>query len=102
MICLMTALSASLPGSAQAELPAQWLLALQRIALNKEPREKLNDIPWTERIACRKRTCGDMRTCEQAFQQLLICGDSRRDGDEDGVPCEKVCCVIDRDGRSSC
>lgn len=37
------------------------------------------------------KTCGKVRSCEEAVYQWCVCGYSRADGDGDGVPCEKVC-----------
>lgn len=38
------------------------------------------------------RTCtGAILTCEEAYFQLNQCGCSRRDDDDDGVPCENLC-----------
>jgi hypothetical protein len=47
--------------------------------------------PQTNSYACNcSRTCGQM-TCEEAYFQLNQCGCGRRDGDNDGVPCEEIC-----------
>jgi len=41
---------------------------------------------------CRtKRTCSEMRDCEEAYFYLKTCGLKRLDGDQDGVPCENLC-----------
>lgn len=37
------------------------------------------------------KTCTQMSSCDEAYYQLNTCGCSRRDGDNDGVPCEKIC-----------
>jgi hypothetical protein len=37
------------------------------------------------------KTCGEMVSCDEAYYQLNTCGCSRRDGDNDGVPCESIC-----------
>ena len=37
------------------------------------------------------RTCPQMRSCAEAYFQLYDCGCGRRDGDNDGVPCENIC-----------
>ena len=37
------------------------------------------------------KTCGQMTSCEEAYFYLNVCGDSARDGDGDGVPCESIC-----------
>lgn len=38
-----------------------------------------------------KRTCKDMRSCEEAKFYLQHCDQPRLDGDKDGIPCEKLC-----------
>jgi hypothetical protein len=35
--------------------------------------------------------CPQMRSCEEACYHFVVCGESERDGDEDGIPCENVC-----------
>ena len=37
------------------------------------------------------KTCGAMSSCREAYFQLNNCGCRRRDGDNDGVPCESIC-----------
>ena len=37
------------------------------------------------------KTCGAMVSCDEAYFQLNTCGCGRRDGDNDGVPCESIC-----------
>ena len=37
-----------------------------------------------------KKTCGQMSSCEEAKFQLA-CGNTRLDGDKDGMPCESIC-----------
>jgi len=37
------------------------------------------------------KTCSQMSSCEEAYFQLNDCDCSRRDGDNDGVPCESIC-----------
>ena len=38
-----------------------------------------------------RKTCGRMRSCEEACHALVVCGDTARDGDNDGIPCESLC-----------
>lgn len=38
-----------------------------------------------------KTYCRDMRDCEEALYFLNTCGLTRLDGDNDGMPCEKLC-----------
>jgi len=37
------------------------------------------------------KTCAKISSCAEAYYQLNTCGCSRRDGDHDGIPCEKIC-----------
>lgn len=37
------------------------------------------------------KTCPEMNSCAEAYFYLNTCGDSARDGDNDGVPCEDIC-----------
>ncbi len=52
-------------------------------------------LPQTEirlatRYSCGK-TCGRVSSCEEAVYQWCVCNYQRADGDNDGVPCEKLC-----------
>ena len=38
-----------------------------------------------------RKTCGQMSSCAEAQFHLNECGNRRLDGDNDGVPCEKLC-----------
>lgn len=40
---------------------------------------------------CRRKTCPQMVSCAEACYKLTVCGDRRRDGDNDGIPCENIC-----------
>ncbi len=40
---------------------------------------------------CVEQTCPSMRTCAEAYYYFAICGQSRRDADGDGIPCENIC-----------
>jgi micrococcal nuclease len=37
------------------------------------------------------KTCTQMSSCEEAYYQLNTCGCLKRDGDDDGIPCESIC-----------
>lgn len=37
------------------------------------------------------KTCGAMSSCQEAYFQLNTCGCRKRDGNNDGVPCESIC-----------
>ena len=54
---------------------------VQQPAQNQQPSYSCN---------CSK-TCGQMSSCREAYFQLNNCGCRRRDGDNDGVPCESIC-----------
>lgn len=38
-----------------------------------------------------RHLCRQMRSCEEAYFFLNVCGVHRLDGDSDGVPCETIC-----------
>lgn len=42
-------------------------------------------------FSCARKTCSQISTCAEAKYQLNTCGNSRLDGDKDGVPCEAIC-----------
>lgn len=48
------------------------------------------DVQLVQRYSCGK-TCGKVRSCEEAVYQWCACGYRRADRDKDGVPCEKLC-----------
>lgn len=37
------------------------------------------------------KRCSEMTSCEEALHQLQECGNTRIDGDRDGIPCEALC-----------
>ncbi|MDX1373632.1 MAG: thermonuclease family protein, partial [Nitrososphaeraceae archaeon] len=39
---------------------------------------------------CSKK-CDEISSCDEAYFQLNQCGCSKRDGDNDGIPCENIC-----------
>ena len=48
--------------------------------------------PTSASYSCNcSKTCPNMSSCAEAQYQLNVCGCSRRDGDNDGVPCESIC-----------
>ena len=49
------------------------------------------DFEMAQTFDCSRKTCGQMRSCAEACHALLVCGDTRRDGDNDGIPCESLC-----------
>ncbi|MBI1418049.1 MAG: hypothetical protein GC146_12580 [Limimaricola sp.] len=42
-------------------------------------------------FSCARKTCTQMQSCEEACYHLIVCGESARDGDHDGIPCENLC-----------
>lgn len=42
-------------------------------------------------VGCEKKSCSQMRDCAEARYQLTVCGNTRIDGNKDGVPCEALC-----------
>ncbi len=38
-----------------------------------------------------RKYCTQMIDCAEAYYQFAVCGDTARDGDGDGIPCENVC-----------
>jgi hypothetical protein len=48
--------------------------------------------PPASGFACgAKRYCTQMTSCAEAMFHFQVCGLRRLDGDQDGVPCERVC-----------
>lgn len=41
--------------------------------------------------SCMRKTCKAISTCQEAYHQLNVCGNSSLDRDKDGVPCESLC-----------
>ncbi|MBP9758982.1 S-layer homology domain-containing protein [Candidatus Dojkabacteria bacterium] len=49
-------------------------------------------IPSDDEYTCNcSKTCTQMSSCDEAYYQLDTCGCSKRDGDNDGIPCEDLC-----------
>jgi hypothetical protein len=42
-------------------------------------------------VCGKKYYCSQMESCEEAMFYYTVCGLKRLDGDNDGVPCEKLC-----------
>lgn len=40
---------------------------------------------------CSPSYCSQMSSCAEAHHKLTVCGHSKRDGDNDGIPCEDLC-----------
>ena len=41
--------------------------------------------------SCADVSCKQLGSCEEACYKLLECGQAKRDGDGDGIPCENLC-----------
>lgn len=56
------------------------------------PAPKPVQMPTPSKYSCAiEKTCKQMFSCEEAYYHLTVCGFSKRDGDDDGVPCEDIC-----------
>lgn len=55
------------------------------------PRERLDAFRTAQAYDCREVSCKKLRSCEEACFKLIQCGQSKRDGDNDGIPCENLC-----------
>jgi endonuclease YncB( thermonuclease family) len=54
--------------------------------------ERAGDSKRALRITCGSKTkCSEMTSCEEARRYLERCGETRFDGDGDGVPCRSLC-----------
>jgi len=42
-------------------------------------------------FTCANVSCKQLRSCEEACYKLIVCGQSIRDRDHDGIPCENLC-----------
>lgn len=40
---------------------------------------------------CIEKKCSEMYSCAEANHHLTVCGETIRDRDGDGIPCENVC-----------
>ncbi|MBV2360814.1 excalibur calcium-binding domain-containing protein [Thalassococcus sp. CAU 1522] len=56
-----------------------------------EVREYLTQYRLAQAFDCRDVSCKQLRSCEEACYKLLQCGQTKRDGDNDGIPCENLC-----------
>ncbi len=78
---------------------AGWLTSSQRPApqapsqpQSKPPVQAQPTPPPAPAYTCDcSKTCPQMSSCDEAYFQLNQCGCGRRDGDNDGVPCESIC-----------
>lgn len=73
-------------GSASVQQPAQ-----QPTAPAQQPAQQ-PAAPQQPSYTCNcSKTCGEMSSCQEAYFQLNNCGCRKRDGNNDGVPCESIC-----------
>ena len=40
---------------------------------------------------CVERYCTKMQSCAEAHHHFTVCGETQRDADDDGIPCENAC-----------
>ncbi|WP_146585804.1 excalibur calcium-binding domain-containing protein [Puniceibacterium confluentis] len=53
--------------------------------------DRLAAIRLAQAFDCRDLSCKQLSSCAEACYKLLQCGQSKRDGDKDGIPCENLC-----------
>jgi len=57
-----------------------------------EIRTLVSDQKTSSNFSCNcSKACTQISSCEEAYFQLNNCGCNKRDGDNDGVPCEELC-----------
>ncbi len=61
--------------------------------VNTPPRSTTTTtLPIAPKYICDcSKTCPQMSSCEEAYFQLNNCGCSKRDGNNNGIPCETIC-----------
>lgn len=70
--------------------PWQWRRGMRTPSGDSKPAELRPDA--AKPIECNAiKRCAEMRSCEEALIQLQQCGAKGIDGDNDGIPCEKLC-----------
>ncbi|MFW2541915.1 hypothetical protein ACN2XU_04675 [Primorskyibacter sp. 2E107] len=57
----------------------------------RTPTERINAFRTAQAFDCRNVSCKKLSSCAEACFKLLQCGQSVRDGDNDGIPCENLC-----------
>lgn len=70
--------------------PWQWRRGIRKPPDDSDAAELRPDTAVPPGCSLRKR-CAEMRSCEEALVQLQQCGPELIDGDNDGIPCEKLC-----------
>ncbi|MFW2586995.1 excalibur calcium-binding domain-containing protein [Sagittula sp. SSi028] len=54
-------------------------------------RTRLDSFRTAQAFDCRNVSCKRLRSCAEACFKLHQCGQTVRDGDNDGIPCENLC-----------
>lgn len=54
-------------------------------------RDRLDSYRVAQAFDCRDVSCKKLSSCAEACYKLVQCGQSKRDGDHDGIPCENLC-----------
>ena len=74
---------------------AGWLASKDAPATNEPPApiepESPASIETEPPYDCATKTCGQMDSCAEAVYKLYVCGDTSRDANDDGIPCESLC-----------
>lgn len=68
-------------------------VAAGELAQTRNPGTFMPKIDTAQAWTCQpRRTCGRIRSCDEAYWYLYNCSwGVRLDGDDDGVPCETIC-----------
>ncbi|MEZ5870376.1 MAG: excalibur calcium-binding domain-containing protein [Nitratireductor sp.] len=64
-----------------------WIAVLAGLAML----ELFGGWAMAQQYDCRAKYCSQMGDCGEAWYHLKVCGDTGRDADGDGIPCENVC-----------
>lgn len=67
------------------------LLATIAIGISAAPDSAEERLYSVAGFTCANVSCKRLRSCEEACYKLLVCGQSKRDADNDGIPCENLC-----------
>nr|WP_082135314.1 excalibur calcium-binding domain-containing protein [Puniceibacterium sp. IMCC21224] len=53
--------------------------------------ERFDALRLAQAYDCSDVSCKRLSSCAEACYKLLQCGQRKRDGDNDGIPCENLC-----------
>ena len=67
------------------------LLAAMSLAILAAPEAEAARLYSVAGYSCADVSCKRLSSCEEACYKLLACGQSKRDADNDGIPCENLC-----------